>query len=195
MTRSSTGRGLVLAFIAGTCLLPSISQAVNIILGTGNDTSYLVLQSTNLGVRTYEIQYTYNSGSPQDGYFLLDTVLGSDSSLHASVGLPGNRFLSSMTYNSVTEQYDGTNFWAQWVSGGGTGYLNPDYTFNPGIPTPGSWALGYGLSSRFIAPGSWDALYFSDGIAFPTVEPVPEPSSWLMGSAAVLLIFKRRRNG
>ncbi len=194
MKLSQSRQGFLLAAIAGICLLPSISNAANIIVGTGNDTSYLVLQSTNLGVRTYVVHYTYNAGSPQDGYFLLDTVLTSDPSLHASVGLPGNRFLSRMEYNSVIEEYDGTNYWAQWVSGG-LGYQGPppDYNFDPGIPALGEWTEGYGISTHTIAPGSWDALFFSDGLSKPSVAPVPETSSAVFVVLGSLVIFKRRR--
>lgn len=191
MKLSQSRRGFLLAVLAGACLLPSVSSAANVIVGSGSDTSYLVLQSPNLGLRTYEIHYTYSSGTAQDGYFLLSQVLASESSLIANVPGGSNRFLDSITLNSVKEAFDGTNYWAQWVSGGQSGFPSAS-------PIPsGTWSFGSGMSApyRLIVPGSWDAFYFSDGNSAPAISPVPETSSALLGLVGVLVILRRRRNG
>lgn len=192
MKSSPSRRGIFLAVLAGSCLLPSVSNAAVTVIGSGPDSSFLVLQSPNLGIRTYEINYTYNSGT-QDGYFLLSQVLAAETSLLAVVPGAGNYFLQSITYNSVTEQFDGTNYWSHWVAGG-KGFQNPDFTYNAGDAADGVWSFGYGMSAHFIEPGSWDAFYFSDGTPVPSVSPVPEPSSALLCVFGSLVIFRRRRN-
>ena len=203
MKLSQSRRGFLLAVVAGTCLFPSISHAANIVVGTGNDTSYLVLQSTNLGVRTYEIHYTYSSGTSQDGYFLLGQVLAGDSSIAVSLsdyGTPSspNYIVDSFTFNSVTETgvfappY--VPYWSHWVSGGEAGYP----TASP--IASGSWDYGSGISApyRLIAPGSWDGLFYSDGSTAPSVAPsvapIPETSSALLAVLGSVVLFKRRRN-
>lgn len=199
MKLSQSRRGFLAVVIAGACLLPSISSAATTVVGTGPDTSYYVLQSPNLGVRTYEVRYTYNASLLQDEFFLISQVLAGDTSLTAdldnSFGTLGNPnyLLKSITYNSVTELGVSTPpytpYWAQWVSGGQAGYP----TATP--VTSGAWTFGSGMSApyRLIAPGSWDARYFSDGISAPSIAPVPETSSALLAILGSLVAFKRRR--
>ncbi len=196
MKLSQSRRGFLLAVVAGTCLFPSISHAANIIVGTGNDTSYFVLQSPNLGVRTYEVRYTYSPATPQDGYFLLDRIRTIDSSISLALSnFGGQYFLDSLTYNSVTEANDFTPpdyspYWAHWASGGEAGYPAASPI------NSGNWTYGSGISSqvRLIAPGSWDALYYSDGLSAPSVAPVPETSSAVLAILSSVVIFKRRRS-
>lgn len=200
MKSSPSRRGIFLAVLVGVCLLPSVSNAATTVVGSGPDSSFLVLQSPNLGVRTYQIHYTYTSGGSQDAYFLLSEVLFADRLLTAAIanfGMPSapNYFVNSFTYNSITETSVSSSpyvpFWAQWVSGGQAGYP----TASP--VASGAWDFGSGISSpyRLIAPGSWDALYYSDGTTAPSVSPVPEMSSALLGVLGSLVIFRRRRNG
>jgi hypothetical protein len=189
-------RGVVLSAVAGLVLLSSVARAANIIVGTGGTTSYVVLESGNLGVRTYEVRYTAASG--QDGRFLLDQVLAGDSSLsmvfinYGSIPAP-NFILDSITANSVTETNTGfptySPYWAHWVSGGAAGFP----TASP--VTSGSWTVGSGMSSpyRLIAPGSWDAYVFSDGTGQPSVAPVPETSTLTLAALGALCIVRRRR--
>jgi len=198
MKLSQSRRGFLLAVLAGACLLPIASNAANIIVGTGSDTSYFVLQSTNLGVRTYEVKYNYNSSVPQDGFFLLDQIRVADSSISFAINnfgslLAPNYFVDSITFNSVTETGVSappfTPYWAQWVSGGAAG-------FPAASPKPsGTWSFGSGISApyRVIAPGSWDALVFSNGSSAPSVSPIPETSSAALALLGSLVIFKRRR--
>lgn len=200
MKPNQSRRGFLAVVIAGACLLPSISSAATMVVGTGSDTSYYVLQSPNLGVRTYEVRYTYNASLLQDEYFLINQVLAGDTSLTAdldnSFGTPSNPnyLLNSLTYNSVTELGVSTPpytpYWAQWVSGGQAGFP----TASP--VTSGSWTFGSGMSApyRLIAPGSWDARYFSDGSSAPSIVPVPETSSALLAILGSLVAFKRRRH-
>jgi hypothetical protein len=195
MKLSQSRRGFLAVVIAGACLLPSVSSAATILVGSGPDTSFLVLESPNLGARTYEIRYTYNASASQDGYFLLSQVVTFDSNytldLNNDYGTPSapNYFLNSISYNNVADTGAGS-YWAHWVARGQAGYPTAS-------PKPaGTWSLGSGISSpyRLIAPDSWDALYFSDGNFAPSVAPVPETSSALLTLLGSLVIFKRRRN-
>jgi hypothetical protein len=196
MKTNTRRRGIALSALAGFALLSTAAHAANIIVGIGSNTSYLVLESTNIGVRTYEVRYTSSPG--QDGKFLLDQVLAGDSSLtmaftnFGSIPAP-NYILDSITHNSVTEINAGfptfSPYWAQWVSGGDAG-------FPAAMPVPnGSWTAGSGMSSpyRFIAPGSWDAYVYSDGSILPSVTPVPETSSLSFAVLGALLILRRRK--
>ncbi|MEO8614022.1 MAG: hypothetical protein ABI600_02690 [Luteolibacter sp.] len=201
MKISKTRQGFLFAAIAGACLFPFISTAANIIVGTGSDTSYLVLQSTNLGVRTYEIHYTFNPGGSQDGYSLLSQVLTSDPTLaihainYGSVQVP-SYYIDSISLNGTPETGVATSpyvpYWVHWVSGG-FGYQNPDFSFNVGAAPVGSWTLSFGVSAHIIQPGSWDALFYSDGTSAPSVVPIPEPSSGVLAILGSVVIFKRRR--
>ncbi|MES2924106.1 MAG: hypothetical protein V4819_21320 [Verrucomicrobiota bacterium] len=200
MKSSQSRRGFLLAVLAGSCLLQSVSSAAVTVtvLGSGPDSSFLVLESPNLGVRTYEIRYTYNSGN-QDGYFLLSQVLASNSSITtvmSNYGTPSvpNYITDSFTLNSLTEANtpwpDPGPAWSHWVSGGQAGWP----TAAP--IASGTWQFGSGMSSPFrsIEPGSWDAFYYSDGLSSPSVAPIPEMSSAMLGILGSLVTFRRRRN-
>ncbi len=199
MKLSQSQRGFLLVVLAGTCLLPSVSSAATTVVGTGPDTSYLVLESPNLGVRTYEIHYTYIPSQLQDGYFLLSQALAVDTAITVNLGNIGtmsdpNYYINSFTYQSVAELGNPdppyTPYWTQWVAGGSAGYP----TASP--VASGSWSFGSGISApfRLIAPGSWDALFFSDGNSVPSVAPIPETSSLLLTLLGSLVLFQRRRN-
>lgn len=198
MKSSPSRRGIFLAVLAGSCLLSSVSNAATTVVGSGPDTSYYVLESPNLGVRTYEVHYTYSPSQMQDEFFLLSQVLAADTSLTVSLGNFGtpsvpNYYINSFTYNMVTELGVSTPpytpYWAQWVAGGQAGYP----TASP--VASGSWSFGSGMSApfRLIAPGSWDGRYFSDGGSSPSVSPIPETSSAMLALLGSLVIFKRRR--
>jgi len=198
MKYTTTRRRLIRSVIAGICLLPFASNAANIVVGSGSDTSYLVLESGNLGVRTYEVRYNAADG-PYDAKFLFDKALVGDMTLSASFTNSGSPSVPNFFVSSINGEAGSSSppwtWWVHWVSGG-LGFQNPNYSFNSGTPTPGSWSTGFGISApyRLIAPGSWDALVFSDGSLLPSVSPIPEPSSLLVSSLGALLVFRRRRN-
>lgn len=201
MKSSQSRRGFLLAVLAGTCLFPSVSQAANIIVGTGSDTSYLILESTNLGVRTYEVHYTYNASAPQDSAFLVAQAVAGDSALGVSLDdygnaqFPVNYFVNYFSLNSVEESGSSSPpyiYWAHWVAGG-AGFQNPDGSYNSGAAPAASWTLSYGISTHLIQPGSSDSLFLSDGLVEPSVAPIPETSSALLAILGSVVIFKRRR--
>lgn len=199
MKLNQTRRGLLLAALAGTCLLSITSQAATIIVGRGNDTSYFVLQSPNLGERTYEVNYTYNSSAAQDGFFLLNQIIAADATTDfvvfnfGSMAAP-NYFLNSLSSGGITETNTSASpfapYWAHWVAGGQAGF--PAATPNPS----GTWSLGSGISApyRLIEPGSWDGLFYSDGLTAPSVVPIPETSSAVLTLLGAMVLFKRRRS-
>jgi hypothetical protein len=193
-------QGFLLAALVGPCLLSSAAKAATIVVGAGPDSSFLVLESPNLGARTYEVHYTYSSSASQDGYTLLSRVLLSDPTLTAGLVnygtvLAPNYIVNSFTFNSITETSTASSpyvpSWAHWVSGGAAGYPSASPIAS------GTWDFGSGISSpyRLIAPGSWDALFYSNGSTLPSIAPIPEASSALFGIVGSLLLFRRRRNG
>lgn len=199
MIQRQTRRGFFLAAIAGLCLLPAINNAAVITVGSGDEASFLVLESPNIGTRTYEIRYTYDSLLPQDAKFLMDQVIAADSSIGAvflnygTVASP-NYFVDSISLNGNPETGSFAppwTFWAHWVAGG-LGYMDSGFNFQPGPPTPDTWVTGFGISTHTITPGSWDALVLSEGNTPPTVA-IPETSSALLVTLASSLLLIRRR--
>jgi len=181
MKTSPSRRGLLLAAIAGACLFPATSDAM-ISVGSGPDVSHFSLESPHLGVREYEIRYTYNATAPKDAYFLLNQIIAADSSISVELVNYGsaadpNIIVDSITYGGVTETNETvdpyTPYWAHWASGGKTGYP----TAAP--ISSDTWTIGSGISSpyRFISPGSRDALIFSDGITEPTTTLYAPPDA------------------
>ncbi len=173
-----TRRGFFLLAAAGVyCLAAGLTtQAAPIPIGSGPDRSYFVIESPNIGTRTYEIRYTHNPASPRDGAFLLNQIISADSSLSFQIFGSTNIFVNAITTNGVTESGASAPpwvpYWAHWSAGGAAGFpaATPIDRF--------SWSSGSGLSSpyRAIAPGSWDALVFSDGSTPPaTLPPGPYP--------------------
>ena len=192
-------RGFLPATAAGFCLFSSATYAANILVGSGPDTSYFVLESPNIGSRTYEISYTYDASAMQDGFSMLDSLLGADAMLTADfanfgTAMDPNFFVNSFTFNAVTEVSVSSSpfvpYWAHWVSGGEAGFP----TAAP-VATE-TWSAGSGISSpyRLIVPGSWDALVYNDGVTAPSVAPIPEPSALLLVTAGSLVLLRRRRS-
>lgn len=198
MKLSQSRRGFLAVVIAGACLLPSVSNAATTVIGTGPDASYFLLESPNLGIRSYEIHYTYNPGSPQDAGFLLNQVLANDPLVTANIGDFGspsmpNLFVRSFTFNSITEANTPSSpfvpSWVHWVFGGEAG-------FPAATPvTASDWVLGSGISSpsRLIAPGSSDAFRYSNRTTKPSIAPIPEPTSALTALIGLSLSLIRRR--
>jgi hypothetical protein len=192
MKPTTARRGILLA-TAGVFLAPILAGASTIVIGSGPDISYFLLESPNLGQRHYEIYYTYNSSDPQDGAFLLQQIAASDSSVAIAIFGGSNIYVDSITFNGITEQ--GLQmppfepYWAHWVAGGQAGFPSAEPIAND------VWSQGSGLSGpfRFIAPGSADALKFSDFTTPPTSSPIPEPSAVLLAGLGLITIVRRSR--
>lgn len=200
MKLSQSRRGFLAVVMAGACLLPSVSNAATTVVGSGPDKSYLVIESPNLGVRTYEVHYTYGF-APYDAKFLLDQAVAGDPTLTATYGQFGtigtppvpNYYVNSINSESGDFIPPSTYiYWAQWLEGG-TGFQNADSSFNPGAPLVGVWTFSYGISTHTIAPGSSYALFYSDGGVPPSIAPIPEPSAVISAIIGSLVILVRRR--
>lgn len=201
MKLSPSRRGVFLAVLAGYCLSPLVSYAANFIVGSGNDTSYLILESTNLGVRTYEVHYSYNPTTPQNSAFLIAQAVAGDPALGVSLAdyptpqFPVNYFVNYFALNNVQELGSSSppwTYWAHWVAGG-AGYQDTNFNYNSGPVDAASWTTSYGISTHTIQPGSSDSLFLSDGIAAPSAAPIPECSSALLAILGSVIVFKRRR--
>lgn len=198
MKTSSNWRSFLCSIVASLCLLPLVSHSATIVVGTGSNISNLILESASLGLRIYEVHYDSSSGI-HDAKFLLDQAIAADNSLTATFINYGNTSNPNYFINSINGETGSSaapwTWWKQWVAGG-SGFENPDFSFNSGTPAAGAWTSGYGISSpnRAIANGSWDAFVLSDGSVLPSVNPVPESSSFALVSLGALVIFRRRRN-
>ncbi|WP_035605889.1 PEP-CTERM domain protein [Haloferula sp. BvORR071] len=184
--------------LALASLLAAAAQAgaAVISIGSGADSAFFVLESANIGSRTYEIHFDNNVSEPLDGYDLLQMVDAFEPNLSVLAFNFGseeapNYFVNSITWQGVTETNaeDFSAYWGQFVAGGQAG-------FPAASPVPaGTWTFGSGLSapSRVVEPGSWDGLVFGDGSLAPGVNPVPEPASALLALGGLLAFLKRRR--
>jgi len=177
------------------------------VVGTGPDSSYLVLEASAWGAPlVYEWRYSYDPLLPPDGYALLHAVVLADPLLE----IPGgglinygtasdpSYFLNALTYNSITLTSAAappwTPYWAQWISGG-TGWNF--FADEPVSVASGVWEFGSGMTDpyRQLAPGSWDAFFFSNGSTPPSVMPaaIPEPSAFLLISLGLIPLARQWR--
>lgn len=169
-----------------------------ILIGTGEDSSFLVLEAEAFGdPLVFEYFYDYDPANPLDGYGLLtaiDSALPDLEFTFLNFGTPEepNYFLNVVTYEDITLTNTGapsfSPFWAQWVSGGEAGFPTAE-------PVPsGEWSFGSGVSApyRFVQPGSWDGFIYNDGVTPPMTAPVPEPSGVLLVSAGICVFIIRR---
>lgn len=194
------------ACLSGSFLLltsPCLHAAL-IRVGTGPDTSYFTLETPNLGIRQYAVNYHYDPlANPLGGTALLKVIEASDPELSLTIndfGTPSqpNEFFSAVTLDGLTESNDfapGGSTFVHWVAGGQAGAADLGV---PGpVPVPeNEWVLGAGLSVNFrlIEPGSNDALVFAPTQREPTTAPVPEPSGLLLLGLALGLTIVRRRS-
>ncbi len=167
-------------------------------IGSGSDSSYLVIEGFTVGPIGFQLLYTYDPGQRLDGYFLFDAARNADPLLSADISNFGtseepNYFINAVTYGSET--FTNTPFpqsgpyWAQWVSGGESGFPTAVAVAD------GSWSFGSGMSApyRFLAPGSSDGYIFNEGDAPPSTAPIPEPAVLpLLLAAGIFLALKRR---
>ena len=192
--------GLLLAVMGGL-ITQTTSGFGQIQVGTGPDSSFLVIEAVSFGAPlVYQWNYTYNPAAPYSTATMLDAV--DAASVELTLTIYGGTFLNAITYSGTTL----TNafappyspFWAQWVSGGTSG--------DPLVAKPsGVWSEGYGIASRALAPGSWDGFIFNGEYnsvspwnvisAQPSVAPVPETSSLilLVFGGLLLLIYVRQK--
>ena len=119
-------RFLKVVALAGS--LATVSQAAIIEVGTGPDTSYLIIESSNAGLLEYAVSYTYVAENPIGTLELLDMVQAEVTGFSWANGASTeNGYVNSITWQTGTEEgyYDvdlGTFiYWSQWVAGGQAG--------------------------------------------------------------------------
>ncbi len=193
-----------LAFVVATLgiLACQPSALAQIQVGTGPDSSFLVIEAVDFGSPlVYQWNYSYNVLAPPSTADMITAIDLVTLDLNITL-LYGGTFLDSIEYSSLTltnsDVYPYSPFWAQWVSGGTSG--------DPLISKPsGVWSAGYGVANRELAPGSWDGFIFNgvyDSVppydvisAPPSVAPVPESSSFILlaGTMILLLCYVRRK--
>lgn len=188
-----------------TCIIGFSSRTWGQIqIGTGPDSSFLVIEATDFGTNplVFQWNYTYNASTPYttaDMLTAVDTLSTLD--LNFTILYSGT-FLDAIEYQGITLTNEFippySPFWAQWVSGGTSG--------SPLVAMPsGTWSAGYGITNRELAPGSWDGFIFNGEYdsnppyavisAPPSIVPVPEPSTLALIALATisLLLYGRKR--
>lgn len=195
-------RVAALAVILSGCLATPTTLGATIDIGSGPENSHFVLESPNLGIRTYQIHYGDGGApppSPLDGYGLLSLILAFEPDLTATffnfgTAESSNYIVNELTYKGVTETNNSTEpwvpSWTHWVAGGEAGFPSAE-------PIAGdSWLSGFGISApyRLVASGSWDALVFADFTTPPSGRPIPEPQGLLLLVLGSLLLGGRRRH-
>ena len=186
--------------LSGWSLTPAAMAAVTINIGSGPETSSFVLESPEVGIRTYHIHYGGGTPAPADGYALFASILGADAAITATVFNFGsaeapNYIVNDISFNSGIPEVNTavdpwSPSWTHWVADGGAGFP----TATP--IAADSWINGSGLSApyRTLVPGSWDALVYSDYVTAPSVAPVPEPAgAVLLGLTAIAIGIQRKR--
>lgn len=189
----------LLVFLLATAGFSFTPASAQVLVGTGTNSSYLVIEADDFGAPlTFEYLYDYNPADPFDTYTMMvaiDAAVADLSFTYINYGTldEPNYILDAVTYQSITL----TNtafpavgpFWAQWVAGGQAGFPVAEPVAS------GSWGFGSGISEpyRYVEPGSWDGFIFNEGSAAPSVSPVPEPGSAVLLTAAMAVIFLRRR--
>jgi hypothetical protein len=185
--------------------------------GTGSDTTYLLLQfEASPDQVLYTYHFTYNAANPLTGAALFTALDSADSQLSItySRSVSSNFYATNVTYNGYSEptntQTSNGSSWTYFDSGGLEQALDSNFQPIPGqynsVPS-GSWQIAnVGGSNRIIQPNSWDAWVlgtwdfnsntsnYSYTGAQPVLEPVPEPSTFvLIGLGGILGFALRRR--
>jgi PEP-CTERM putative exosortase interaction domain len=190
---------LVLA-AAGLSFASARAQTITATVGSGADTSYVVIEAAAFGgPLIFAFQYDYDPANPFDTstmLSLIDDALPELSLTYINYGTveEPNLFLDAVTWQGLTltntPAPEFSPYWVQWVSGGRAGFPEAE-------PIPsGTWMYASGVSApyRLVEPGSWDGFVYNDGFSPPAVDPVPEPAAGvLLLTATGLLVFSRRR--
>lgn len=184
-------------FFAGT-LTSSLAQTI---IGTGADASYLVIEAEAFGSSPfiYEYRYDYDPENPFDGYAFLSAIDAAVPEIEFSWANYGdetepNYFLDSVSYLSLTVTSthwpDVGPYWAQWVSGGQSGYPSAEPIAS------GVWQYGSGSSApfRMMEPGAWEGFTFNEEGSMPSLTPIPESRGLALVAVGAFLLFALVRN-
>jgi hypothetical protein len=206
---------IALAFLCLSVAMPK-AAVITKDYGTGSDTTYLLLQfEASPDQVLYTYHFTYNASNPLTGAELFTALDSADSALSVTYGgtASSNFYVTNVSYNGYSEptstQTSNGSSWTYFDSGGLEQALDSNFQPIPGqynsVPS-GSWQIAnVGASNRVIQPNSWDGWVlgtwnydsntsnFSYTGAQPVLEPVPEPSTFVLLSLAGVAIFVLRR--
>jgi hypothetical protein len=190
---------LILLASAGFSFTPTHAQTITATVGTGANTSYVLIEAADFGSPLiFAYQYDYNPANPFNTSTMLsaiDAALPQLSFAYLNYGTEEepNVFIDAVTWEGLTltntPAPEFSPYWVQWVSGGQAGYPEAE-------PIPaGIWGYASGISSpyRIVEPGSWDGFTYNDGFSTPSIDPVPEPAAAVLVLAATSAFVLRRR--
>ena len=186
---------LVVGLVCGVVALQSASAVVLTTVGTGEDSSFLVVETPELGTLGFEVFYDFDPLVPIGTTDLLEIIAGGQPlfsfTVNNAFGTPeqANAFLTSVTFDGVTvtpPPFDGT-FTDESLrfiilgAGGQTG-LAANFSPDPQPIASNSFIPTSGISAPFrvVEPGSTDAILFGPASTLPSFAPIPEPSAALL---------------
>ena len=206
---------LLVGVVSGVAMIQSASAVSLTPVGTGADSSFLIFETPQVGILSFEVFYDFDPLAPIGTTDLLQILADNESSFTFDVTNNGNQaqpneFLNSFTFNGITEAQpmDFSVFFGFFGAGGQTGVEFPvdtdgNFNFSDPLPDPqpipfGEFTSTDGLSApfRIVEPGSTDAIVFGPFGTFPSfdpIDPIPEPSTAMLLSSLCLLALRRRR--
>ncbi|HWB55083.1 MAG TPA: hypothetical protein VG722_12855 [Tepidisphaeraceae bacterium] len=161
--------GIVFLFTLIFCIS---SRASIIPVGTGDSTSYVVLNFSDGAV--YQFDVSYDASSSPTGMDLLNEIAASQPLVIDAQTYDIGTYVNGLTYGSDSDDgyAGGDDWWHYWVR---------DSESDP-------WTSPADLASnRTVSNGSWDGWVYGNDSA-----PVPEPAMALSASGLLLLIRRRR---
>ena len=196
---------LLVGVVSGVAMIQSASAVSLTPVGTGADSSFLIFETPQVGILSFEVFYDFDPLAPIGTTDLLQILADNESSFTFDVTNNGNQaqpneFLNSFTFNGITEAQpmDFSVFFGFFGAGGQTG-VTPDFSAPDPQPIPfGEFTSTDGLSApfRIVEPGSTDAIVFGPLGTVPSfdpIDPIPEPSTAMLLSSLCLLALRRRR--
>ena len=183
---------LLTSAVLGTMTISATSMTFT--LGTGSNTSTIIIESTAAGFeipeRTYEI--SYNDGDVSNSLDLLSLAAAADADLSVDVntGSAFGAFINSLTVNSVSLPgfQPGVGFLQFDIQGGEIEEFDSSFQAT-GNRLSGPVTLSsspVGVSFRYPGQGSVDSFGFVS-------TAVPEPSSALLAGLGLITLLRRKR--
>ena len=183
---------LVVGVVCGVVMIQSASAVITTPVGMGEDSSFLVFETPQLGILGFEVFYDFDPKAPIGTTDLLGILADSQSLFSFTATDFGtieqaNEFLTSVTFDGVTETQpaDFSAFFGFFGAGGQTGTTQDETGAFVPAPQPiafDSFTFTSGLSApfRIVEPGSTDAIVLGPGGTVPSFTPIPEPSAALL---------------
>jgi len=160
---------------------------VDYFVGTGTNTSYLVVDFDVSGGDTYAFGYRWNDGDDARGFTMIEAVTSFIDGLAWTFGgVDGvglGAFVDTFSYPTFDEVSQPGNFWAYWT--GETNVDDEPIDFDPGF----DWEFASnGISGRVLQDGSIDGWYNDFNGVPPGIPTIPAPPAL----GLLLPVFFRR---